>query len=527
MTATTALAKPKPRHELSAFRPTQHRQVVSYNRLDQIVFERTADAAPILPDSVRLNANRLRCPVDSAAELAFDVFATFFRRNPKPSGMGPQLSRDIVDRVMADQRFNDIRTATVSDGVASALATVSLTDEISMKIPQELREKAEQERKAREEYEDRKAYAETLDNDVESMASEVAEARDDAEKSKEKYEAVVAEFKALIRDNGKKIQEIVVGAMTKADESAQAVVSSGNAFGFGSMEVGSDMDVAARLQLAKMAQKSGPAFAELLRIIGRLTQEYAQKSARKYRGDTGEVCEIGVGNDVPRLLVEELVALSDKSDPLALPRFMDRTMGQIEVETKETAVKGDVIFLLDESGSMSMRVHPNAPAGCTREAEAKGLVIAIAHAMLRQGRSVRVLFFQSTVTHRVDICPADIARRSNGMPVASQKLAEIAARGTNGGTLFDAPLTEAMDVLESGKMNGADVMMVTDGCSSVSDATSDRAKALRKKHGVTFYGLAVGNEARGMIPVFERFADRVFSGDSLMAGAAGQLLDLI
>lgn len=521
---TNALAT---RHALTDFRPTAHRQAMSFTRLDDLVFSRAADAAPILPESTDRIARSLSTPQTDAATFLFDGFAAMFRHDPQQSTMGLPLAKEVISRLMADDRFPELRECTVADEVASALGATALTTAVAELLPQELKQKAEAERKAREDAEDASSYAETLANDGDATAEEVADARAARDRAKAKAGSAYVALQNEIRDRGQQIATAVAKGTGAAIGDAIAAKSVGNAFGTGSVNPSDSMDIAARLQLAKLAQKSGPAFAELLKIIGNLIQDRAEKAARKFRHDSGEVAEVGQGSEIDRLLDEELAALVDSNDALGLARYADDQMDQIEVDQKESAVKGDVIILFDESGSMGSKVSPNAPDGCTREAEAKGLTIAIAHAMLKDRRTVRVLFFQSSVTHRIEITPADISRRVNGMPVASAKLAEIAARGLGGGTLFDGPLNEAIDTLEAGRMPGADVLMLTDGESAVSDRTKARVEAIRAAHGVTFYALAIGSDAKRSVPVFERFADRVFSGDSLMSGAASQLMDLI
>jgi len=521
---TTALA---PRHALTDFHPTPTRQAMTYTRLDDLVFGRAADAAPVLIEAAGRIARSLSTPQTDAATFLFDGFASMFRRDPRPSTMGLPLAKEVMARAMADDRFPELREYTVSDEVASALGATALTTAIAELLPQELKARAEAERKAREEAEDAATYAQQLADDGGSTAEEIADARAARDKAKAKAGSAYVALQNEIRDRGQQISTAVAKGVGAGIADASAAKSTGNAFGIGSFDPSDSMDIAARMQLAKLAQKSGPAFMELLKIIGKLVQDRAEKQARKFRTDSGEVAEVGQGSEIDRLLDEELAALADANDVIGLARYADDSMDQIEVDQKESAIRGDVIILLDESGSMSAKVGRNAPDGLTREAEAKGLTIAIAHAMLREGRSVKVLFFQDRVTHRVEISPKDIARRVNGMPVATAKLAEIAARGLGGGTLFDAPLNEAMDTLEKGRMPGADVMMITDGFSTVSDATKDRVERIRKAHGVTFYALAVSADARAAVPVFERFADRVFSGDSLMSGAASQLMDMI
>lgn len=505
------------RHDLSGFTPMQHRQAVRYNALDEIVFSRVADAAPILPESVPQVARLLGTTKDEARTFAFDAFSATFKHAPEVSGMGSPIARDVVARVMRDDRFPELRESTVGDEVASALASVALTGAVAANLPEELKKKAEEERKAREKAEDAATYAEELAEDTEATASDLADAKNAAARAKDAAAQSGAVLARAIRDNGEKIQQAVGKGIGAASDAAGAAKSGGNAFGVGSFDPSGGMDIAARLALAKTVQKAGPAFREMIKIIGRLVQDRAEKSSKKFSAEAGDVTEVAQGSDVNRLLDEELSALADRDDVVALARFADDSMMQVEVEARETAVKGDVIILLDESGSMSCRVSPQSEV--TREAEAKGITIAIAHAMLRDRRSVRVLFFQDRVTKQIDITPADVTRKEGGMPVATRRLSEIASRGLGGGTQFDAPLTEAMDVLASGRMAGADVLMITDGFSQVSDRVAERVNQIRKCHGVTFYGMAIGAESRACVPVFARFADKVFSGDSLLAGA--------
>lgn len=510
-------------HDLSTFFPSPTDQAISYNRLDEMMFSRVADSAPILPESVRFVQGQLGTGKSEARSIAFDAFGAVYRFDPKESGMGSPLNRDVLSRVMKDARYNELHQMTVGDEVASALASVALTKTVAENIPDEVKKKAREEQEARDEANDAKVYADELAEDNDATAEQIFEARRAAEKKRAVADQAAKNLSVAIRDGGEKMTRAVGIATAQACEEAETSKQVAEAFGTGSFDPSGGMDAAARFALAKTVQKSGPAFKAMLKIIGKLVQERAEKQSRKFSSDHGDIAEVGQGSDVDRLLDEELAALSDRADTLALARFADGDMMQVEVDSRETAVKGDVIILLDESGSMAAAVGKGPT---TREAEAKGITIAIAHAMLKERRSVKVLFFQSEVTHTIDITPSDVSRKENGMSVASRKLSEIATRALGGGTMFDAPLTKAMDVLASGSMKGADVMMITDGVSTVSDKVVERITGIRKTHGVTFYGMGIGPESRVCAPVFARFADKVFCGDSLLAGAS-ELVEIL
>jgi len=529
------------------FHPSPHLQAARYDSFDAMIFREVGGAAnsPVVeasrqiarafcgPLGLAMDASRRVGDAnhtntighDDADRFVFDGFAALFRSKPEQSGMGTPLTRDVLARVMADQRFPAVRGDTIGDEVAAAFGASALLRVVAENLPKDVKQRAEEERKAREQAEDAAGYAEAMENDPGADPQEQSDARAAAAKAKQKSADAAAALAASVSANAPEIGAAVARGVGAAQSSADAVRSSGNAFGVGSFDPGAGMDVASRMQLAKMVEKAGPAFRELLRIIGRVVQDRAEKSARKLASEHGDVAEVASGSDIDRLVEDELAAIADKRDVLALARLADDAMMQVEVEARETEVKGDLIILLDESGSMSSVVHPDRPE-VTREAEAKGITIALAHSMVRERRSVKVLFFQSEVTHTIEITPADVTRRVDGCPAASRKLAEIASRSLGGGTLFDPPLRTAMAELDKGRAKGADVMMITDGYSAVSDEVSKLVADARRKHGVTFYAMAIGKDARQSVPVFAKFADKVFSGDSLMEGAK-QLVEVL
>lgn len=509
---TKALVLAKPRMRFN--RPEQ---TVSFTTADERMFARVYDEAPIVPETVGrvAEAGKMRAPL--ALSYQFDAHNELVKGQPKPSGFGDQLIRELMRRLREAKEYHELRAATVGDDVAAALGACSLTEKTVAALSEELKEQAEKQRKAEQEAREAEAQAQAAAEAPDAQPKEVAETAQAAAQARAKADAAAKALAFKIKSQGKQIAQATAAAVAAAKDGAQAAKDAQECFGFGNGtgDPSGGLPIEEKFRLARTIQKAGPSFRRFVEILGRMTRTALRKQASKTQHESGEIVDVGLGAEIDRLMDDEVVQLaSPRLRAAALSRFASETMMQHEVDQREPMAKGDVVVLIDESGSMAGQ----------KEAEAKGVALALAHVCAKQKRTLVVHFFQSRVTETIRINPQDAKAVENGMNVAMRKLGQLAGRGTAGGTSFDTPLLTAVETVRKGGMAKADVLMITDGECDVADKTVEALNELRADTGAKVYSMLIGC---GGADVVAQFSDKVWTAETLLGRVAEDLFELI
>lgn len=499
----------------------QQDQTVKFGRVDTMVFNRARDEAPVLDESLDKNREAMRMTGSGALGWSFDVFNEMHKHSPQPSGMGDPMVRELARRLRDSEQYQELRAYTVADELSSILATTTLTGELAEKVPDELKKKAEEARKAEEAAKDAEEAAAAAKEDDNTPMQQKADLQETASDMRAAAQAAGVRLANCIRTQGRKIAQAVAEATEAAKEEAEVVAAAVRSFGSGSDEVSGGLPPQEKFRLAKLVQTSGPAFAKLCKLLGRLTAEAIQKQASKNKHEAGAIVDVTLGADIGNVLEDELVQLLVPGlDGAMLAKLADDAAMQYEVENKEPMAKGDMVVLVDESGSMAGQ----------REAEAKGVTLALAHVCAKQKRRFVCHFFQDDVTCTVEIKPGDERRidHATGTNAAILAMQTIALRGTAGGTNFDRPLAQAIDTVRKGGMDKADVLVITDGICNVSPKTLEEVTTLKAETGARVFTMLIGVGAgTASEATVKQFSDRVWSCDSLLNGAASELFDLV
>lgn len=518
MTTTTQ------KNPLATITPEQRRQVVQYIRPDVATFRHTMAECTAVADQIDNVANEQEKGKSLTREwvhdVSFDVFNSMFKARPKAlEDNGDPLSRDLVHRMMRDENYKRLHMYTSNDDVVSALETAAVLGDFVKSIPDDLKKKARQAQRAEQEAQETAAMVQALlETDETVDPEEIDEARERAKHAKQQAQQSQQQLTAAVQNNGQRIAQAVHKAVTAAADNAESVQAACRTFGTNSQAVSGGMTPEQKLALAKTVQQAGPAFRKLMQMLGRVMADAQRKQASKMRHESGEIVDIVLGSNPFRLLAGERVLHVDPDlELLGLARLAMNSAMQYDVEAREPQSKGDIVVLFDESGSMSGQ----------KEMEAKAVTLALAHVAIRQKRTLVVHFFQSQVTHTVRISKDDDTPGADGMAVALRKMADIARRGTGGGTLFDPPLNTACDTIDK-SLPKADVLMLTDGESCVAQATIDRINTLRRTKGLHVYSMLFGATSGGACAAtVKQFSDRVWLGESLLGGPADDLFELV
>lgn len=210
---------------------------------------------------------------------------------------------------------------------------------------------------------------------------------------------------------------------------------------------------------------------ELARKMGRAyISEERKKQARIPEASRSEVHGTHLSNDVMRMLPSELLNLEDEAlEHLFYARLLEQQLQTYELqgttlrqgETTEAHSKrtGPVVACLDTSGSMQ-----GEPLR-----KAKALLLAIANMLQAEQRSLHVVLFGSSGQTR-EFALEDVQSIAG--------LLHFLQHGFGGGTDFEAPLERAMQIIaEQPAYEKADVLMISDGDCTLSDAFAYRLRA--------------------------------------------------
>ncbi len=259
---------------------------------------------------------------------------------------------------------------------------------------------------------------------------------------------------------------------------------------------GGRMPAGERLELGKRLARNRR-LGELARLVGRLKQEARALRRRTLDRGVAETYDVERGGDIGRLVPSELVALTHPA--LARDfrrRLLEGELLQYRLRDDEQKGKGPMVVCIDVSSSMEGE----------KELWAKAVSLTLMDIARRQRRLFRaVLFASGAETLKV----LDLNRARRYQPELP-KVLEMAEYFPGGGTDFQAPLDAAVALIEERKLKRADIVIITDGESSV--APEWLADLRRRKDNLQFSIYAVlvdlGSSATSTLA---QFSDRVTS----------------
>lgn len=207
---------------------------------------------------------------------------------------------------------------------------------------------------------------------------------------------------------------------------------------------------------------------EIARLLGRYREMIADKRKNSYSYGRGEKYDLTTGNDITNCLSSELALLGmAETEILFMRRYEQKRLMQYRKRDAIIKGRGDMIVLIDESGST------RSVAGW-----AKALALALLDIASKDGRKFAMVHFASA-----DRVKTDSFEPGRYTPKDVIKAAE---QFFGGGTNFEAPLKEALRLMENGYEN-ADVTIITDGECTLPEAFTEefRKKAAACKATVT------------------------------------------
>lgn len=230
---------------------------------------------------------------------------------------------------------------------------------------------------------------------------------------------------------------------------------------------------------------------------------------------SAEVYAVGTGDDPGRLLPAEIAKLRH---PVArrdvLRRLLDAAAQSYALRGPERSGHGPLLVCLDTSSSMEG----------AKELWSKAMALTLLHLARRRRRPFEVLAFSGA---DAPIAHFPLAARA-GVAPSSAALVALAEHFPGGGTSFEKVLAAALERVQGarGARRRADLVLVSDGESALSEAFARRLAEARRRHEIALLGVLIDVGSHSETEM-SRWCDRVVRVRDLSAEAAGRIVDAL
>lgn len=282
---------------------------------------------------------------------------------------------------------------------------------------------------------------------LDAQATKIQEARQKVEELQGQAREQAGEVERDLDACQPSISVAVRDMMSRAADEAQALNESALAWGLDPGEL-QRMSAEERMALAK--KLNSDRFRRIADLWGPMKNMMLSEQARRTVHVREEIVDVETGNDITRLLPSELASIRH---PILrynfLRKFANRGLMQYSMEGTERLARGGVIFCEDGSGSMRGE----------RELWSKAVMLCLLDLAKRQKRTMHVIHFGGPgYTKQFHFeKPSDFT---------FDRIVEAAEWFADGGTDFETPMKEALEILqdEFAKHGGvkADVVFMTD-----------------------------------------------------------------
>lgn len=398
-----------------------------------------------------------------------DIWVAFYKQEVKrETHVQPamQVAAQILDSLLETEAYKVRHAITVGDDLLSVLCAMAMSEALKKWLEQQNvdHQRAENERNmAYAESQIKEARRQMYDYKATEQEKERARSRKQfaerrLQEAKKRAEQLRTEqTKSLDELPTEQLQQMLEQAHEQAQKTSKSVGQLAGDEGKGALA-----KVPLREQLA-LAEKVRyhPNLQEIAELAGRFRRIAKKKQKQKYKR-TMERRNITLGREVERLLPMELANWSMQSSKLDfLRRFSEQQTFIFSTKGKDKRGKGPIIICMDESSSMSMM-----------RAKSKAFCLALMMIAKKQKRDLAIVPFATTV--------GEVTLFKRGSSTSSQ-LIDFCDQFLNGGTNFERPLEQALDILNKSRFQEADIVFVTDGASTLSEPFLKQFQETKKR----------------------------------------------
>ena len=447
-------------------------------------------------EDVYYGTQRADQPVN-AETLAADTFAALYspvlrRKDTDTVDLRQRLfNKPVLDRLLTDDRFDRMKGMCENKELPSYAAAASFAHSLNSALENKP-------------YTPQVHYLQIigmLEDQVKQSLDTLRKAKAGtapmtAEKQMSQYKRVYAKLSQIENLKQKlavdalcyvqSIGEEIGAAMDAADDAASEVTCIMTAWGTDAGEMKCTPVNKDLLQRVKRNE-------ELLRIarsLGKYREIIADKRKNGYAYGRGEKYDLTHGNDINNCLSSELALLgTPETQVLFVRKYEKKQLTQYQKRTPIIKGKGDMIVLVDESGSTR-----------SVQAWAKAFALAMLDIAAKDNRKFAMVHFANAENVKTDLFEPGRYTTDDVIRAAEQFF--------GGGTDFEAPLTEAMTLMEKGYEN-ADITIITDGECRISEAFAEQFRNAMLKYKATVTGILLDKD-RPCGKTLEPFCDKIY-----------------
>ncbi|EHP84813.1 vWA domain-containing protein [Methanotorris formicicus] len=251
-----------------------------------------------------------------------------------------------------------------------------------------------------------------------------------------------------------------------------------------------------KLELAEKLLKNKK-LNELVNKLGEFRRMALKKYKTKIKHFSGDRHRVKYGNDLSKLLLNEIKNLSDDILYIDfLKRFSEHRILNYEILNNEKS-KGDFVVCLDLSGSM----------GGAKEVWGKAIALSLLEISLREKRKFVCVLFDDGV-REIKI----FDKRPN-----SKDIIEFASIFFGGGTDFEKPLKKALE------FNG-NIVFITDGECEMSKAFIEYILEEKHKRGIKIFSFCINTKPTVSL---KKVSDEAITIYQLTSKSAEQVFDTV
>lgn len=283
------------------------------------------------------------------------------------------------------------------------------------------------------------------------------------------------------------IQQAATEALQKVEDMQQVLEMQDWGSGLG--DVKQSGGVNEKIISAKKLLKSKN-FKKIIEQAGRL-KLLAEAKRKSKSPNQAVIVGVKTGDDLFNLLPVEYGKFAHhKTRKLFIKDYSEKSLLEFEKSNSEKSKKGPVVVLIDNSGSMS------------GHAETWSKAVAITYLMMcsKDKRDFHAIHFD------------DCSRAFYDFPKGKfddVKLGNFVNFFSGGGTDWERPLTDAVNIIEKNKQfKNADIVLITDDLCKVSQQWLDNFNHKKSELKFTSYGILIGTNNKGAL---DKFMDKVIS----------------
>ena len=212
---------------------------------------------------------------------------------------------------------------------------------------------------------------------------------------------------------------------------------------------------------------------KLTDLVGKFKESAIVEQKKKAKHGAVEIKGVTTGDKIQDTLPSDRMNLcNDTTKGDFYRRMSEHGLLQYSKESNKQKNKGPIIVCVDTSGSMQG----------DEEIWSKALTVGILEVAQMQKRDFACIIYSSHADKPIVIKKDEIA---------PQKIIDCAERFHNGGTSFEAPLNEALELIKDSTFKNADIVFITDGDCYVSDNFSRKFKQIKEDKDFRTLGVLV------------------------------------